>query len=69
MIKPNWSKAPIWAKWWAVDENARAYWHEKEPFMDLLGNTGVWASEGNLWSIGSEDIPEGVDWKTLKEGR
>jgi len=30
-MKPNWSKAPDWAQWFAVDESGTGYWHEKKP--------------------------------------
>jgi hypothetical protein len=32
-IKPDWSTAPEWAEWWAVDENGCAYWYSEKPAM------------------------------------
>lgn len=28
---PDWSNAPSWAMWWAVDKDGESYWYEKEP--------------------------------------
>lgn len=30
---PNWTQAPPWAGWWAVDADGRAYWHFIRPMM------------------------------------
>ena len=32
MPKPDWSRAPEWAQWWAVDEDGSAYWFDSMPF-------------------------------------
>lgn len=29
---PDWSTAPDWAQWWALDANGQAYWYERKPF-------------------------------------
>ena len=31
IVGPDWSKAPGWAQWWAVDENGSAWWYAVEP--------------------------------------
>lgn len=30
---PDWSQAPEWAMWWAVDENGEVYWHKQSPSL------------------------------------
>jgi hypothetical protein len=30
---PDWSQAPEWAQWWAVDPDGSAYWFEEEPVV------------------------------------
>jgi len=32
-IKPDWSRAPKWASWWAVDFDGVATWFERRPVM------------------------------------
>lgn len=29
--EPDWSQAPAWAQWWAVDGSGKAFWYETEP--------------------------------------
>lgn len=31
-MAPDWTQAPEWAQWWAVDNDGSAYWFEVEPF-------------------------------------
>ena len=33
--QPDWSQAPEWANWWAMDENRDCYWHScvDSPFI------------------------------------
>ena len=33
--QPDWSQAPAWANWWAMDGNGDSYWHScvDEPFV------------------------------------
>lgn len=40
-IEPDWSKAPEWARYWAMDESSGAWWYEKEP--ECKGDDGVWS--------------------------
>ena len=30
-IEPDWSEAPEWAQYWAVDEDGSAWWYAEEP--------------------------------------
>lgn len=34
--QPDWSQAPEWANWWAMDGNGDSYWHScvDEPFVN-----------------------------------
>lgn len=32
MIKPDWSKAPEWAEWWAADRTGISYYYAIKPF-------------------------------------
>jgi hypothetical protein len=42
MPVPDWSLAPDWAQWWALDDHKRAWWYENEPAAD----TSDWVSRG-----------------------
>ena len=33
--QPDWSQAPVWAKWWAMDKDVRSYYFEDRPKMGL----------------------------------
>lgn len=37
--QPDWSKAPEWAKWWAMDADSDCYWFENKP--DTMSVTWV----------------------------
>jgi hypothetical protein len=44
-VLPDWSQAPEWAQWWAVDSDGEAYWYEEEPrattaCFDIVGDPG-----------------------------
>jgi hypothetical protein len=30
-MQPDWSEAPEWAQWWAMDEDREAYWFKAKP--------------------------------------
>ena len=32
--QPDWSQAPEWADWWAIDKDLVSFWHEDKPKFD-----------------------------------
>lgn len=35
--QPDWSQAPEWANWWAMDlDSEQAHWYEVEPIADAI---------------------------------
>jgi hypothetical protein len=74
MIKPDWSKAPKWAKWVAEDEDGVWHWYEKKPVI-LTKYCRVWDYvDGeveevkhfeNLWKYSLSRRPTKIK-KTLK---
>lgn len=52
-IEPDWSKAPDWAHYWAVDSNGHAYWYEHKPqrlyFDDFGFGNGDWKEGDGIW--------------------
>ena len=37
-IQPDWSDAPSWAQWWAMDSDGYAYWYRDQPTF----KNGTW---------------------------
>lgn len=64
---PDWSQAPAWSNWWAMDANTSSYWYEYEPEASIYG----WADENGRVEYDKHDneLPLGVDWRLLKERR
>lgn len=38
---PDWTKAPKWANWWAMDSDFCAHWFKEKPIVDL----GLWGPD------------------------
>lgn len=41
--EPNWSQAPEWATWWAVDDNGESYWFDSRPKCNYT--LGYWGGD------------------------
>lgn len=73
---PDWSGAPDWAQWWAVDPNGWAHWFQEEPVLCLTATHSGWVAKtinaivqgAELWAA-EIDIPLGTDWRTLVRRR
>jgi len=64
-LKPNWDKAPEWAKWWAVDESGAHYWFENKPIISI---------SDTMWLRGEDDdgkllVAYDGDWKNSLQER
>ena len=44
--QPDWSQAPEWAKWWAMDADAECYWFENKP--ELMSATWLRLDSSNV---------------------
>lgn len=70
--RPDWSQAPEWAEWWAVDANGQVTWFDTDPVVD---HSGFWdhlvidGRTGRMYPDGKISIPIGTDWRLLKEKR
>ena len=64
---PDWTTAPEWAQWWAVDADGMACWYTSEPKI----YESVWGPEDDRWHVthGLVDLPLGVDWRTTLRRR
>lgn len=56
MNEPDWSKAPEWANYHAVDQNGDTYWYENKP----SAFDEVW----NLWNFGKVKVKVEFDTAT-----
>ena len=65
--QPDWSEAPKWAQWWAVDANEESYWFESHPQID----TTFWMPLGDCKSISDAFVALllGIDWRTTLRKR
>lgn len=69
-MKPDWTKAPEWANYWAVDEDGLSYWYRLEPI--LFRAFGFWDNDpgDELWDL---DISDGdgtdPDWRNSLQKR
>ena len=64
--QPDWSQAPYWANWWAMDEDRKCHWFSKEPWSH--NGASEWVLENNgegLNNIYSPSIHCGYtgDWR------
>lgn len=48
-VEPDWGRAPIWARFWAVDADGSAYWYEAEP--NAKGSMGYWGKSSGQCEI------------------
>lgn len=46
-IEPDWSKAPEWANWWAMDEDGTAWWYENKTYC----KENEWTGTGNCMKV------------------
>ena len=58
-LAPDWSQAPEWAKWYAIDANEEATWFEVKPKM----YSNSWWDESGWPDEYGKAIPSGVDWR------
>ena len=41
-LAPDWTQAPDWARWYAMDDDCSGYWYGSEPTFDAL--EGCWGA-------------------------
>ena len=68
-LQPDWSKAPEWANWWAVnDDGGFGIWYEAEPKPRIA--IPIWQEpEGTrAQNSGNVVLPFGIEWRnTLRQ--
>jgi hypothetical protein len=65
--EPDWTTAPEWANWWAIDKDGETAWYEKAPYIHP-GDAG-WSSQGIGWEDAERtSLPPGCKWHmTLRQ--
>ena len=66
--EPDWTQAPDWAQWWAVDADGMAWWYATQP--EYLNGAGTeWDGDQQTRRVGLVDLPLGIDWRTTLRRR
>lgn len=69
--EPDWSKAPEWAEWWAVNADGGVAWFENKPTIWVSVVYCGWESNKGRWKtiLDRLELPLGVDWRTTLRKR
>jgi hypothetical protein len=73
MSAPDWSQAPEWAQYWAINADLEAFWYECKPYplTNLKDACWQWSDECEFTRCrlaGEAALPIGIDWRcTLHE--
>ena len=63
-LAPNWSNAPKWAQWYAIDADGITHYYEMEPRKH---DRAFWVVSSGKYGIGQRKlIPENIDWRLCK---
>lgn len=64
-LAPDWSEAPEWAQWCAIDAGGDQCWYAGEPHAGDGAN--AWMSADGQYEVCRElSIPIGIDWRLCK---
>jgi len=66
-MKPNWTDAPEWANYWAVDENGEMYWYRVKPITHQQNR--YWMPENDRWGDGAVEPATLLDWEETLQKR
>ena len=62
-VAPDWSTAPHWANWWAMDGDGTAWWYEDEPIPSR--RYARWIVKGDGRSCAASN----TDWRSMLVAR
>ena len=72
MTELDWTEAPSWAQWFAIDGNGEAWWYEIEPYVRTKDNMwGMKFSCNREWQCEpTGTYPEAIwDWQNSLKKR
>jgi hypothetical protein len=61
MIEPDWSTAPRWAQWFAVDGNGKSWWYEIKPSPKWDSPRGMVCRVGE-YLASAASVPSWAQW-------
>lgn len=68
-LSPDWSQAPEWAQWYAIDSDGYAHWFDNEPVMHPVSThrdvvVPHWSHVGSKGVMyDAHNLPLGIDWR------
>jgi len=65
----DWSRAPKWAQYYAIDSNGQGHWMTRPPYAVDGERLGYWSFHSGSSCYGFRHELNGVDWHTLLEQR
>lgn len=73
-VHADWTQAPEWANWWAVDALGKAYWYEDKPFYEdaewyTADSNGEWMHLKFTLADDAYHLPLGCDWRCTLQAR
>lgn len=57
----DWSLAPPWAQWWAMDHDGEAFWYERMPFV--CSGHRDWSSSRGRVTLAPGGDPFNTRWQ------
>jgi hypothetical protein len=63
----EWSAAPDWAMWWAMDDDGEAFWYERQPFV--RNGQRAWSSGLGRVQLAHRGNPFKSRWQDSLSGR
>lgn len=67
MPRPDWTNAPEWAMWWAMNGNGGRFWFDDKPNYSKSG--WWWVNGERAKNDGYMDPPLGIDWRLTLQRR
>jgi len=61
MTEPDWTQAPSWAQWFAIDGAGRAWWYEIEPTPKWTSWRGMISHAGEYLASAAR-VPSWAQW-------
>ena len=62
--QPDWSQAPVWANWWAMDENKNTRWIYSELEQPYISDMFLmWCAIGRFDSADAPSFGHTGDWR------
>ena len=62
--QPDWSQAPVWANWWAMDENKNTRWIYSELEQPYISDMFLrWCAVGRFESADAPSFAYTGDWR------